>query len=82
MAEGEIPLETMTNYIAYCRQKCAPRLSLEAARTLSNHYVRIRQEMRMRLQEEKSVIPITVRQLEAITRIAEALAKLALKPGT
>ena len=54
---------------------------MEAAKTLSNHYVRIRQEMRVRLQDEKSVIPITVRQLEAITRIAESLAKMSLQPG-
>lgn len=64
IAEGEIDLKTMTNYIAYCRQKCAPRLSSEAARTLRNHYVRIRQETRQRMQSDKAVIPITVRQLE------------------
>jgi DNA replication licensing factor MCM5 len=80
--DGEIPLETMKRYISYCRAKCAPRLSPEAAEKLSSHFVEIRKEVQEREVEadERSTIPITVRQLEAIIRISESLAKLQLSP--
>ncbi len=80
IAEGEIGLQQMTKYIAYCRSRCAPRLTEEAAQVLRNHYVRIRQEMRVRKQTSMDVVPITVRQLEAITRITESIAKMHLCP--
>lgn len=78
--DGEIPLETMKRYISYCRAKCAPRLSPEAAERLSSHFVEIRKQVQEREIEadERSTIPITVRQLEAIIRISESLAKLRL----
>lgn len=79
--EGEIDLETMKKYIAYCRRKRAPRLSMAATETLRNHYVKIRSDMRkqsIRNGGDSSTIPITVRQLEAIVRIAESLAKMSL----
>lgn len=41
---------------------------------LKNHYVSIRQAMK----EQRDAVPITVRQLEAIIRISEALAKMQL----
>eukprot|EP00940_MAST-03C_sp_MAST-3C-sp2_P003563 g3563.t1 len=77
----EIDLDLMKKYIAYCRNKRAPRLSVAAAETLRNHYVSIRGDMRkrtMRNNNDVSTIPITVRQLEAIVRIAESLAKMTL----
>uniref|UniRef100_A0A8C5M0V9 MCM C-terminal AAA(+) ATPase domain-containing protein n=1 Tax=Leptobrachium leishanense TaxID=445787 RepID=A0A8C5M0V9_9ANUR len=67
--EGEIDLSSLKKYIAYCRMKCGPRLSAESAEKLKNHYVLI---------EKRSSIPITVRQLEAIVRIAESLSKMRL----
>ncbi|KAK9464152.1 MCM2/3/5 family-domain-containing protein [Lipomyces oligophaga] len=77
---GEIPVEKMRRYISYCRAKCAPRLSPEAAEKLSSHFVGIRKQMMQVEQDsnERSSIPITVRQLEAIIRISESLAKLQL----
>ena len=69
----------MMKYIDYCRKKIAPRLSDAAATVLRNHYVRIRKDMRHRTQENDATVPITVRQLEAITRIAEARAKMSLR---
>ena len=69
----------MMKYIDYCRKKIAPRLSDDAATVLRNHYVRIRKDMRHRTQENDATVPITVRQLEAITRIAESLAKMSLR---
>lgn len=78
--EAEIPLEKMRRYISYCKQRCAPRLSPEASEKLSSHYVSIRRQVHAAevSDNERSSIPITVRQLEAIIRITEALAKLQL----
>ncbi|PLB52049.1 putative DNA replication licensing factor Mcm5 [Aspergillus steynii IBT 23096] len=80
--EAEIPVDTMKRYISYCRTRCAPRLSPEAAEKLSSHFVSIRKQVhRAELDaNSRSSIPITVRQLEAIVRITESLAKLSLSP--
>lgn len=82
MKEGEIPIETMKRYIQYVKLKCAPRLSPEAAERLSSHFVTIRRRLQINEADmnERSSIPITVRQLEAIIRITELLAKLRLNP--
>ncbi|KAJ5831811.1 hypothetical protein N7474_000122 [Penicillium riverlandense] len=80
--EAEIPVDKMKRYISYCRSRCAPRLSPEAAEKLSSHFVSIRKQVhRAELEANvRSSIPITVRQLEAIVRISESLAKLSLSP--
>lgn len=80
--EAEIPLEKMKRYISYCRSRCAPRLSPEAAEKLSSHFVSIRKQVHRAEMDAntRSSIPITVRQLEAIVRITESLAKLSLSP--
>lgn len=60
-AVGEIPLEKMKGYIAYCKRynmffqlpivtnssqsKCAPRLSAEAQEMLSSHFVGLRKQV-------------------------------------
>ena len=76
---SEIDLKTLTKYIAYCRARCAPRLGAEAALLLQNHYVSIRSDVRARSKDgSNSTVPITVRQLEAIVRISESLAKMTL----
>ncbi|KAJ9151581.1 DNA helicase [Coniochaeta hoffmannii] len=81
-AESEIPLEKMRRYISYCKTRCAPRLSKEASDKLSSHFVSIRKQVHASEIEAntRSSIPITVRQLEAIIRITESLAKLSLSP--
>lgn len=80
--ESAIPIEKMRRYISYCKSRCAPRLSPEAAEKLSSHFVQIRRQVHINELERnaRSSIPITVRQLEAIIRITEALAKLTLSP--
>ncbi|KAJ5775129.1 uncharacterized protein N7511_000140 [Penicillium nucicola] len=80
--EAEIPVDQMKRYISYCRSRCAPRLSPEAAEKLSSHFVSIRKQVHRAEMESmnRSSIPITVRQLEAIVRISESLAKLSLSP--
>ena len=65
-----------------CRARCGPRLTEEAAEKLKNRYVLMRNSSR-EVEEEgekRLAIPITVRQLEAVVRISESLAKMALQP--
>jgi DNA replication licensing factor MCM5 len=80
--QAEIPIDKMKRYITYCRTRCAPRLSPEAAEKLSSHFVSIRRQVHASEMNanQRSSIPITVRQLEAIIRISESLAKLSLSP--
>ncbi|ORZ02330.1 MCM2/3/5 family-domain-containing protein [Syncephalastrum racemosum] len=82
IAMGEIDLEKMKSYISYCKTRCAPRLTPAAADVLSSHFVAIRKEVKEseRNTDMRSTIPITVRQLEAIIRISESLAKISLSP--
>ncbi|XP_010942148.1 DNA replication licensing factor MCM5 [Elaeis guineensis] len=77
--EGE---NWLKRYIEYCRVTCQPRLSEMAAEMLQNKYVEIRQKMRQQAHEtgKAAAIPITVRQLEAIIRLSESLAKMRLTP--
>ncbi|CCD26767.1 MCM DNA helicase complex subunit MCM5 NDAI_0I01980 [Naumovozyma dairenensis CBS 421] len=79
---SELTMEKMKRYITYCRMKCAPRLSPQAAERLSSQFVTIRKQLLINELEstERSSIPITIRQLEAIIRITESLAKLELSP--
>ncbi|AQK75816.1 DNA replication licensing factor MCM5 [Zea mays] len=76
-SEGE---NWLKRYIEYCRATCKPRLSEKAAEMLQNKYIEIRQKMRQQAHEtgRAAAIPITVRQLEAIIRLSESLAKMRL----
>jgi len=81
-AEGELSISFMKKYIAYCRSRCGPRLEQAAAEKLKNKYVLMRNSSR-EVEEEgekRLAIPITVRQLEAVVRISESLAKMELQP--
>lgn len=77
---NELSASTLKKYISYCRERCAPRLNDEATAMLSSNYVQIRNDIRTNLDEtgEGQVVPITIRQLEALIRMAEALAKMRL----
>ncbi|KAG7200078.1 hypothetical protein KM043_000524 [Ampulex compressa] len=79
--EGELPLHVLKKYIHYCRLRCGPRLSKEAGEKLKNRYVLMRADTREHEKdtEKRLSIPITVRQLEAVIRISEALAKMRLQ---
>lgn len=80
--EGELSLAFLKKYINYARSRCGPRLSAESAEKLKNKYVMMRSSTREQEErtEKRIAIPITVRQLEAIIRIAESLAKMELQP--
>ncbi|CAG9137439.1 unnamed protein product [Plutella xylostella] len=81
-AAGEIPLATLRRYVAYCRARCGPRLSDTAGERLRARYVLMRTgaSQHERQADKRLSIPITVRQLEAIVRISESLAKMQLQP--
>jgi DNA replication licensing factor MCM5 len=79
---SDMDLITMKKFVTYCRSRCAPRLSEGTAALLSSEYVSIRTEMKARRDEQgedAQAVPITVRQLEALVRISEGLAKMQLK---
>ncbi|CAG9789201.1 unnamed protein product [Diatraea saccharalis] len=81
-AAGELPLSVLRRYAAYCRGRCGPRLSAPAAERLRARYVLMRTgaAQQERSTDKRLSIPITVRQLEAIVRISESLAKMQLQP--
>ena len=86
--QGDLSVQAMKKYIQYCKAKCAPRLTEEAGEVLSSSYVKIRDDVRKQAianngaggggDNTQSAIPITVRQLEALVRISESLAKMRL----
>jgi len=77
---NEISPDLLSKYVAYARHKIHPRLTRKAADMLKNHYVSFRRETKLQAEEsgQISAIPLTVRQLESLIRIAESLAKMQL----
>jgi DNA replication licensing factor MCM5 len=76
---AEFSIEDLRKYITYSKMKYFPRLSEEAANMLQDLYVADRQQSKEQKVNKKSTgIPITVRQLEAIIRLSEAIARLYL----
>jgi len=69
-----IPPDLLKKYISYARKNVQPRISQEAFERIKKYYV----EMRKKGKEVGS-IPITPRQLEALVRMSEARAKMALR---
>ncbi len=70
-----IPTGFLRKYIAYAKQIISMELSEEAAGMLKNFYV----DMRNRYaSSEKSAVAITLRQYEALIRLAEASARIRL----
>jgi DNA replication licensing factor MCM5 len=85
---GELNVAAMKKYIQYCKARCSPRLSEEAGEVLTSSYVKIRDGVRRRAiaaagrsggdDDTQAAIPITVRQLEALVRLSESLARMRL----
>lgn len=76
--EGEIPLSKLTRYIQYAKREIAPLLSKEARDSLRNFYVQTRAEYRGDKRSVTKKIPITLRQLESLIRLAESFARMEL----
>jgi len=65
--------DQMTFYVNYARKYAQPKLSDEAAKALIEGYLEMR-----RLGSNRKTITATPRQLEALIRLSEALAKMKL----
>jgi DNA replication licensing factor MCM5 len=79
---GEISLEMLRKYACYAKMKCQPKLTEEACHMLQNMYVTDRAQSKdQKISKKTNGIPITVRQLEAIIRISESIAKMHLEPN-
>ena len=61
-------------YLSYARRHVFPALSTEAAEKLRQYYLKLRSEA-----DPDDNTPITTRQLESLTRLAQARAKLDLR---
>jgi len=76
----EIDPSLLKKYIIYARRYVRPRLTPQAKRLIKDFFVKMRSASPRESEEgEVRGIPITARQLEAIIRISEAHAKMALK---
>ena len=76
--EGEISVNDLKRYIAYARMNCTPKLTEESAKALQNYYIEDRKKYNENKTKKGNDIPVTVRQLEAIIRLSEAIAKMSL----
>ncbi|PIO63953.1 MCM2/3/5 family protein [Teladorsagia circumcincta] len=85
-ADGFLTLGFLKKYVSYARSHCGPRLNPQASEKLASNYVRMRNppidadHIAMSKKSAKSSISITVRQLEAVIRMSESLAKMELQP--
>ena len=87
-SSGELSIAAMKKYVQYCKAKASPRLTDEAGDILASSYVKIRDDVRKQAiasrtsngnDDNQAAIPITVRQLEALVRLSESLAKMRLE---
>ncbi len=69
-----IPRDLLRKYIAYARQ-INPEMDKEAGKLLMDFYMKVREK----IEKTETLTEIGVRQLEALTRIAEARARAALR---
>lgn len=81
LSENDRDEHFLKRYLQYSRSHCFPRISSEAAELLQAEYVSIRKQVRDAKAEgggDVAPIPVTVRQLEALVRISESLARMEL----
>ncbi|ABM80752.1 minichromosome maintenance protein MCM [Hyperthermus butylicus] len=76
LIKPEIEPELLRKYISYARRYVRPRLTPEAAKLIEDFFVEMR---RMSSENPEGPISITTRQLEALIRLAEAHARIALR---
>ena len=72
-----IPIRLLTAYIAYARAHCRPMLTEDAKTLLIEGYRALRRVGQMGTNK---VVTATPRQLEALIRLSEALARMRLSP--
>jgi len=79
-ARGFIDPQLLKKYVSYARRYIRPQLTPEAAKLIEEFYVNLRQASLTTGEGTTiSAIAITPRQLEALIRLTEAHAKMALK---
>jgi len=78
---AEVDMDDLRKYLCYAKMKVFPRISEEAAHMLQDMYVSDRMASKeQQISKKTNGIPITVRQLEAIIRLSESIAKMHLLP--
>lgn len=70
-----IPHQILRKYIMYANQNCDPVIGPDAADVLRSFYIHLRQTN----QRSNGANPITMRQLESLTRLTQARAKVELR---
>ncbi|KRX10080.1 P-loop containing nucleoside triphosphate hydrolase [Pseudocohnilembus persalinus] len=75
-----LDIKLFQRYISYAKTHIDPRLSPQASEAIVNLYVNDREKAKEQgnSKSKKHHIPITVRQLEALIRLSESIAKLHL----
>ncbi len=71
-----IPPEFLKKYIGFANRYVIPQLTPEAAEVMEDFYV----DLRKSAEGGAAPVPITARQLESLVRLAEARARMALRP--
>lgn len=71
----EISPEFLRKFIAYMRQNCRPKMTKDAVEKIKNFYVTMRG-----MYSGEDTVAITLRQNEAMLRLAEASAKVRFSP--
>ena len=69
-----IDSDVLRKYVSYARKNCRPRLTAKALALCKNFFI----ELRSKYASEKSIVPLTLRQYEALIRLSEAAAKIRL----
>ncbi|MHA2007713.1 MAG: LAGLIDADG family homing endonuclease [Promethearchaeota archaeon] len=70
-----IPRELLKKYIKHARRTCKPILTNEAKERIKDFYL----ELRNQYESEDAIISILARNLDALVRLSEAYAKMALR---
>lgn len=71
-----IPPDFLKKYIGFANRYVIPQLTPEAAEVMEDFYV----DLRKSAEGGAAPVPITARQLESLVRLAEARARMALRP--
>ena len=70
-----ISSDVLKKYVAYARKNCHPKLTRDAGEAIKEFFV----DLRSKFTSEDAPVPITLRQYEALIRLAEASAKIQLR---